>query len=49
MTVRPKTMDGMQVLSVKITSIKESLHWPLQVFGVVAARDVLDHKRNIIF
>ncbi|XBI36619.1 hypothetical protein VPH35_122106 [Triticum aestivum] len=33
----------------KIAAIKEGLRWPLQVFGLVAARDNLDHMRNIIF
>uniref|UniRef100_R7W829 DUF6598 domain-containing protein n=1 Tax=Aegilops tauschii TaxID=37682 RepID=R7W829_AEGTA len=36
-------------MSVKIAAIKECLRWPLQVFGLVAARDNLDHMRNIIF
>lgn len=45
----PKAMETLQIMSVKITAIKECLHWPLQVFGIVAARDNLDHKRNIIF
>lgn len=43
------TLETLQIISVKVASIKDSLHWPLQVFGIVAARDVLDHKRNIIF
>jgi hypothetical protein len=42
-------METMQIVSVKIASVKESLCWPLQVFGVIAVRDVLDHKRNLIF
>ncbi|XP_044957424.1 uncharacterized protein LOC123408368 [Hordeum vulgare subsp. vulgare] len=45
----PDAMATLQIKSVKITSIKECLHWPLQVFGIVAARDILDNKRNIIF
>jgi hypothetical protein len=42
-------MDTLQVISVKVASIKEGLCWPLQVFGMVSARDVLDRRRNIIF
>jgi hypothetical protein len=42
-------MDTLQVISVKVASIEEGLCWPLQVFGMVSARDVLDRKRNIIF
>lgn len=44
-----KAMDTLQIMSVKVASIKGGLHWPLQVFGIVAARDYLDRKRNIIF
>jgi hypothetical protein len=42
-------METMQIVSVKVASIKDPLRWPLQVFGIVAVRDVLDHKRNIVF
>jgi hypothetical protein len=42
-------METLQMVSVKVASIKEPLCWPLQVFGIVAVRDVLDHKRNLIF
>ncbi|XP_048539340.1 uncharacterized protein LOC125518569 [Triticum urartu] len=45
----PKAMETLQMVSVKIAAIKEGLRWPLQVFGLVAARDNLDHMRNIIF
>ncbi|CAM0942904.1 unnamed protein product [Alopecurus aequalis] len=41
--------DTLQIVSVEVASIKEGLRWPLQVFGVVSARDVVDYKRNIIF
>ncbi|KAI5009343.1 hypothetical protein ZWY2020_011480 [Hordeum vulgare] len=40
---------SLQVYSFKIAEISGNLHWPLQVYGVVAARDNSDRKRNIIF
>ncbi|VAH39462.1 unnamed protein product [Triticum turgidum subsp. durum] len=40
---------SVQVYSFKITEIRCDLRWPLQVYGVVAARDNSDRKRNIIF
>lgn len=43
------SLEALQIASVKVASIKDSLFWPLQVFGTIAVRDVLDHKRNIIF
>ncbi|XP_048564481.1 uncharacterized protein LOC125544767 isoform X2 [Triticum urartu] len=39
----------LQVFSVKVAGLQDGVHWPLQVFGVVAARDCLDHNRNVIF
>lgn len=44
-----EAMDTLQIMSVKVASIEGGLHWPLQVFGIVAARDYLDRKHNIIF
>jgi hypothetical protein len=42
--------DTLQIFSIKIASIRGGLRWPLDVFGVVAARDVLDkRKQNIIY
>jgi hypothetical protein len=43
------TMDTLQFFYVKVASIDDSLQWPLDVYGFVAVRDVLDRKRNMIF
>lgn len=42
-------MHTMQIFSVKVTQISSALQWPLDVYGVVAVRDSMDHKRNILF
>ncbi|KAL6650869.1 hypothetical protein ACP70R_009794 [Stipagrostis hirtigluma subsp. patula] len=42
-------LDIVQIYSVKVAALKGGLQWPLDVFGVVALRDTLDEKRNIIF
>ncbi|KAM0888638.1 hypothetical protein ACQ4PT_028219 [Festuca glaucescens] len=42
-------METLQVFSVKIAETAQGLPWPLEVFGMVVAREVLDHNRNIIF
>ncbi|CAL5031592.1 unnamed protein product [Urochloa decumbens] len=53
-TVDP-TPDGgfkrntLQVFSVRVTELTGGLQWPLNVFGLVALRDSLDHNRNVIF
>ncbi|XP_025825867.1 uncharacterized protein LOC112901223 isoform X1 [Panicum hallii] len=41
--------DTLQVFSVKVAELTGGLQWPLDVFGMVALRDLLDHNRNIIF
>ncbi|XBI96879.1 hypothetical protein VPH35_033100 [Triticum aestivum] len=44
----------LQIFSFKIANISLDLewpllHWPLKVYGVVAARDYVDHRRNVLF
>jgi ABC-type uncharacterized transport system substrate-binding protein len=39
----------MQIFSVKVEEVGGDLHWPLDVFGIIAVRDDLDYNRNIIF
>ncbi|CAM0879332.1 unnamed protein product [Alopecurus aequalis] len=43
--------DTLQICCIKIASIRRGLRWPLDVFGMVTARDVLEiqRKHNIIF
>jgi hypothetical protein len=43
------TLCTMQIFSVKVEELGRDLHWPLDVYGIIAARDDLDYNRNIIF
>jgi hypothetical protein len=40
--------DIMEVYSVRVAQITGKLQWPLEVYGDVAVRDCLDHKRNYL-
>ncbi|KAI5009365.1 hypothetical protein ZWY2020_011502 [Hordeum vulgare] len=39
----------LQIYSFKITGLSDDLKWPLNVYGVIAARDTMDHNRNLLF
>jgi len=42
--------NGMQIFYVKVAQIKEEgLDWPLHVYGLIATRDSIDPRRNLIF
>ncbi|XP_037487336.1 uncharacterized protein LOC119365796 [Triticum dicoccoides] len=41
--------NAVVVFSVKVTQLDDSLDWPLDVYGIVAARDSIDRNRNLLF
>ena len=46
---RAEPVDTMEIFFVKVAQITGGLQWPLDVYGDVAVRDSLDHKRNYFF
>nr|CAB3474162.1 unnamed protein product [Digitaria exilis] len=40
--------DALEIFSIKVTELK-GFEWPIRVFGLVAVRDSMDHKRNVLF
>ncbi|KAM0926932.1 hypothetical protein ACQ4PT_003085 [Festuca glaucescens] len=43
------TLETLQIISIKLTELSDGLELPLSVYGVVAVRDMVDRKRNILF
>ncbi|CAL4973196.1 unnamed protein product [Urochloa decumbens] len=43
--------EGLQIFSIKVTQLKEEegLLWPLHVYGLIAIRDSIDPRRNLLF
>lgn len=41
--------DAMEIFYLKVDQIEGGLGWPLHVYGLVAVRDSMDSKRNILF
>lgn len=40
---------SLQFFYIKVKDLKAGLNWPLHVYGCVATRDSVDHKRNFLF
>ncbi|KQK13104.1 uncharacterized protein LOC100846040 [Brachypodium distachyon] len=44
-----RDLPSMQIFSIKVKEVHENLQWPLDVYGIIAVRDDIDHNRNVIF
>ncbi|TVU36590.1 hypothetical protein EJB05_18528, partial [Eragrostis curvula] len=43
------TDNTLQIFSIKIAKEEKDLNWPMHVFGLIAIRDSIDPRRNLIF
>uniref|UniRef100_A0A0E0F193 DUF6598 domain-containing protein n=1 Tax=Oryza meridionalis TaxID=40149 RepID=A0A0E0F193_9ORYZ len=41
--------DALQIFSLQVKEAKDGLDWPLHVYGLVATRDSVDQRRNLLF
>nr|ABA95583.1 hypothetical protein LOC_Os12g01250 [Oryza sativa Japonica Group] len=41
--------DTLQIFSLQVKEAKGGLDWPLHVYGLVATRDSVDQRRNLLF
>jgi hypothetical protein len=41
--------DTLQIFSAKIIDLRWGLQFPLDVFGIIAVRDSIEPRRNIVF
>ncbi|CAM0949677.1 unnamed protein product [Alopecurus aequalis] len=42
-------VSALQIFSVKVIELNDKSFWPIDVFGLIAVRDSVDHNRNYIF
>uniref|UniRef100_A0A0D9X494 DUF6598 domain-containing protein n=1 Tax=Leersia perrieri TaxID=77586 RepID=A0A0D9X494_9ORYZ len=47
--IKAGTSQTLQIFSVKVAATRGGLQWPLDVFGIIAVRDIIDRNRNIVF
>ena len=43
------TRENLQIISIQLTELADGIEFPLSVYGVVAVRDMVDRKRNVLF
>jgi hypothetical protein len=40
--------SSLQIVSIRIASIRGGLRWPINVYGMVTARDVYDNRKHVV-